>query len=188
MREFVTKFFEIPSDVNFWQIVNSQALATAVGAVVALLVARYGSKAALAATDAAAAQEAASAVAKAKQIEIESDAEVDAPEEVPHEADFRSSAKASVERAKEYLREKAGSDSDGRHRRTYDAIARGRIDYTALAVALNERDQLSSAQFDAAAKLFSEWRAYERGRAASKKVPRSVHEEINRLLTALRRE
>ena len=38
------KFFEIPNDFTFWQLMNSQFLATFVGAIVAILVAFYGKK------------------------------------------------------------------------------------------------------------------------------------------------
>ena len=36
--------FEIPNDFTFWQPMNSQFLATFVGAIVAILVAVYGKK------------------------------------------------------------------------------------------------------------------------------------------------
>jgi hypothetical protein len=165
-----------------WQLLNSQFLATLVGAFVAMLVAKFGSKAAQAVAETAAAEGAASATAQARQIEEQFSSEDDRQAR-ENGRNYRDEARGLAQQAREFLDSKAENDPDGRHRRTYDALSR--YDYIPLAVALNVRGQISEKQLAAAASLFSRWRLYERGKAANKSVPETVYEEMKTALSEL---
>lgn len=171
-------FLGVPSDLTIWGFLNSQFLATVIGAVVAGLVAKFGGKAANAASDAAAAQEAMNATVQVKRLEeIDgADAEPTAAVQNPGGRDYRADAREVVAGAKNFIADAVKKDSDGRHQRTYNAI--GYYDYAALAFALHERGRLTDDQLTGAVDLFSEWRLYERGRAASKFVSQEVCERL----------
>lgn len=181
-------FFDLPADLTLWTLLNSQFLATVVGAIVAILVAVYGKKAADAAADAAAEQGASNAAQQASQLEL---AEADGVEaigaeeiaEVPGAHDFRPHARDLIAGAKKFLDDKAFKDPDGRHRRTYEAISR--YDYVPLAVALSVRGQLSQDQLAAAVALFGRWKNFERGRAANKIVSQEVLQGLRELFDDL---
>lgn len=180
----VGKFFEVPADFTFWQLVNSQFLATVVSAFVALLVARYGAKTAAAVTDAAVAQEASNAVQKAQQLETQEGSELVEPSKEVSSRDYRRESKEVVDEAKAYIDRVIADDPDGRHHRTYQAI--GKTDYTARAVALNERGRLGDGQLDCAIRLFAEWRPFERGRASLKVVPEATFNKMKSALACLK--
>lgn len=179
MLSSLVKFFEIPADFTFWQLVNSQFLATVVGAIVAILV----GKTATAVTDAAVAQEASNANQKAQQLETQDVSKVEDGSVTNLEEDYREEAKSLVVRAKGFIDNVVSGDLDGRHQRTYTAI--GKTDYTARAVALNERGRLSEPQLQGAATFFAEWKPFERGRAALKPVPKTTYANMNSAYVAL---
>lgn len=173
----------IPKDWTLVQFLNSQFLATFVGAIVAIVVARFGRKVSDAANNAAAAQEAETATVQARQIEADQEA-VANEKSVAGDKDYRDEAKALIEEGKQFIDDLAKSDSDGRHKRTYEAISR--YDYMPLAVALNARHRLADDPLEGAAVLFSRWKGYERGKAANKLVPKSVHDEMKSALDRLK--
>ena len=174
----------VPKDWTWVQFLNSQFLATFVGAIVAIVVAQVGRRVSEATNNATAAQEAATATVQAGQIEAEQEA-VEIKDAVTGEKDYRSESKSLIDEGKKYLDDVASSDTDGRHRRTYEAISR--YDYVPLAVALNARKQLAGDQLEAATILFSRWKKFERGRAANKAVPKAVFEEMSSALERLKR-
>jgi hypothetical protein len=197
MLAALTWFFDIPAGVTFWQIINSQALATVVGVVVAVMVGIYGTKATIEqARSATAASESARSLAQlaadqgaliaAQQAKLLEDQEEQTMEvlEPGTGRDFRNDSKSLVEQAKGYLESKVDADPDGRHKRTYGAITR--YDYTPLAVALSVRQQISNEQLDGAVTFFTQWRAYERGKAARKIVPESVYLNLQQALSKLK--
>lgn len=179
-------FLVVPPELTIWGFLNSQFLSTATGAVVAILVAKFGSKAVRAASDAATAQEAMNATVQAKRLEeIDlSDAEPEPPAQLPGQKDYRSSARDVVAGAKIFIADAVKKDTDGRHQRTYNAI--GFYDYAALAFALHERGHLTDEQLTGAVRIFSEWRSYERGKAASKLVSEEIYERLRQGLIALK--
>jgi hypothetical protein len=183
-----SKFFEVPADFTFWQLMNSQFLATFAAVIVAMLVARYGSKTAAAVTDSAVSQEAANASLKAQRLETQEESEESKEKSEPPDSvvgkDYRNEAKELVKDAKDYIGTVISGDLDGRRQRTYAAI--GKADYIVLAVALNERKQLTDRQLDGAVTLFSEWKSYERGRVASRAVPEATYTKLKNALSALK--
>ena len=163
----------------FWEIINSQGLATFISALVVSMVAKYGAKTAEALTETAVAQEASNASKKAQQLEDQENVTVTSLETDDTPAsetarDNRNEASEIVSQAKADINYLASSDPDGRHQRTYDYI--GKTDYIALAVALSERKQLPATQLVGAVSLFTEWKFFERGKASRKLVPKNALE------------
>lgn len=170
-----------------WEFLNSQFLNTVIGAFVAIAVAFYGRRVTKSNEEAAAQEGAQSASQQAQLIEADVAKKVasqaEAPEAKPNEDDVRPQAREVVEEAKRFLDKAAAEARDGRHRRTYDAISR--YDYITLAVALNVRREIDTDQLGAAVSLFSLWNQYERGRAASKRVPAEILRTMRDLLQRL---
>lgn len=182
----LVQFLGVPPELTIWGFLNSQFLSTVTGAIVAILVAWFGSRAARAASDSAAAQEAMNATVQAQRLEeIDlADAEPEPPAQITGQINYRASARDLVAGAKTFIADAVKKDTDGRHQRTYNAI--GFYDYAALAFALHERGQLTDEQLTAAVRIFSEWRSYERGRAASKFVSQEVYDRLQKALNALK--
>ncbi len=111
------------------------------------------------------------------------DAEPEPPAQLPGQEDYRTSARDVVAAAKSFIADAVKKDTDGRHQRTYNAI--GFYDYAALAFALHERGHLTDEQLTGAVRIFSEWRSYERGRAAAKFVSEEVYIRLKQGLKAL---
>jgi hypothetical protein len=182
----MSSFFANPWVSTIWAFLNSQFLATAVGAIVAVVIAKHGAKTVAATTDAAVAQEASNALQKAHNMAepVAPTSTTPPPVQSSTLRDYRAETRGIVEQAKGFVDKAVKNDPDGRHQRTYDYI--GRSDFVALAVALNERKRLTSEQLEAAAALFSEWKLYERGRAASKVVTQASFEKIRDALEKMR--
>lgn len=183
----------VPPDLTLWQFLNSQLLATIVGALVVIVGAIIGSKGLsrfaelaetavriLAEMGASKSEQEGAEVSKAKQDQV--DAIVNQPVDEGSK-DWRGEARRLVESGKEFLDKKAENDPDGRYRRTYEAITRH--DYIALAVAMNDRKRLTQAQFDAATTLFTLWKQYERGRASKRPVSQAAYNALNQAYTQL---
>ncbi len=162
----------IPSEKRTaWELMNSQVLSTIIGIIVSLLIARYGRAA-------VANAETSQSVVSANNIALKLEDENPEPRiepEVQDEPTFRLETREVVKKAKDFLNDLASEDPDGRHKRTYNAISRH--DYVVLAVALNERGQLTDDQLSAAYDIFSEWAAYER-RNGGRHVPKTAHDAI----------
>ena len=180
MQDAILNFFTTKKPYGmFWEIINSQGLATFISALVVLMVAKYGAKTAEALTETAVAQEASNASKKAQQLEDQENVTVTSLETDDTPAsetarDNRNEASEIVSQAKADINYLASSDPDGRHQRTYDYI--GKTDYIALAVALSERKQLPATQLVGAVSLFTEWKFFERGKASRKLVPKNALE------------
>jgi hypothetical protein len=159
----------IPADKRtFWELINSQVLSTIVAAIVAILVAKYGGAAK---SNAETNQDVISATNAALKLESENPEPAVVPE-IPGARDFRRESVELLQGAKQYLDSVAEADSDGRHKRTYNAIPR--YDYVVLAVALKERAQIDRGQVIAASELFSLWNAYDK-RNGKKTVPEAAY-------------
>lgn len=172
----------VPKEWTWIQFLNSQFLSTLVGAIVAIVVARSGTKVSNAASEAATAQQVATTMAQAKRYEDQEEV-VEVRELSSEETNYREDARKLIQKAKEFLDGKANQDPDGRHQRTYQAL--GRYDYVPLAVALNDRKQISADQLNGAVRLFTNWKAYERGRAAKKSVPKEVYDQMSEAFKTL---
>lgn len=176
----------LPAELTLWDFLNSQFLNTTSAAIIALVVAVIGRQVTRSNEDVAAQVGARIASEQAQSIEAENLKDGQAPEASMKEKDVRADAKSTVDAAKAFLDKAAKEASDGRHRRTYEALSR--YDYVPLAVALNGRGEIDDDQLDAAVALFSLWKQYERGRAAKKRVPKSVLDELQLYLQMLNNE
>lgn len=177
-----TAFFQLPSKFTVWDILDSQFLTTILAAAFGVALLRYESKLREAQNDARAAEEALQA-SKAAEREQE-DREEAAPPAPPvtpgpvTEPNHREEARLLIDQAKDYLLERAKQDGDGRHKRTYEKIS-GHYPLD-LAVALRDRGQINSKQFNAAFSLFSIWSPYSRGKGANNPVPTQVYNHIRK--------
>lgn len=103
------------------------------------------------------------------------------PKPIPPDAvrDFRKGSETLIENARRFIQDKISSDTDKRHKRTYDKISAGNP--IARAIALKERRQLSEEQSAAIIEMFKTWNKYSKGLASRNAVPRSVVHRLQRL-------
>jgi hypothetical protein len=163
----------IKSGTTILDFFNSQGLATIVQAIVAIIVGMYAKKTGDAAT---AEQEARIATQQAQIIEDEVLDVSKAPEIDLDVGDYRAECRGLIARTKAYLDERVQDDGSSRNQRTYKAV--GRYDYVALAIVLHARQKISREQLPEVVSQFSAWKSYERGKAASKPVPRAVYDTL----------
>lgn len=101
-----------------------------------------------------------------------------APDE-PQADPFRGKAADIVKQAKNHLNKRIDDDKDLRHQRTYSKISKH--NYSVRAVALHERDEnFGREKLDAAIRIFSTWKLYERGRASNNIVPEAVKNSLQK--------
>ncbi len=176
----------VPRDLTLWQFLNSQLLATAVGAFAVVVVARTGGAVQkrllrlgenavelLDNLNAKKSEQEAAIASETKEKDLE--AIVKQPFEEGG-LDYRMVSKDLVDKAKAYINDKIGNERNKRYKRTYESIPR--YDWLAVAFAMYERNGLNNNQLAAATTIFSLWKQYERGKASKKEVSQKAYNTL----------
>ena len=171
-------FFAIPADASFWSILNAPIF---VGVIAAVIGWQLNRRITSAQEQAQTAQDEAAVAVKVAESHDESlDFEVgfaDAAFE-SHSGgeteDYREEFRALAENAKAFIEQRINADTDKRHQRTYSRFSRHHP--ISRAIALRERDRITSEQEHALVTLIRTWNRFNKGRAASRPVPKEVLE------------
>lgn len=175
-----SKFFAVPNEVTIWGVLNSQFLTTLLAAGFGILLLRYETKLRKAQERTIAAEDALSTRNEAERKEAAAEEKIEAVIALADGgADRRGEAKSLIENAKSYLAKRLEADTDGRHQRTYQTISGHHP--ADLALALRDRGMIDDDQFEHGFQLFSVWKRFERGKAASKPISQKVFDEMKRL-------
>ncbi len=179
------KFFSIPETATIWDLINSNAMIALLGAYFSYAFSRLNKKTDKLSKKADLAQE----TAEDARSVVDAAGTVDeiVGEELPlardasnptneSDRDYRIETKSIVDKVKVILRDRAKSDPDGRHKRTYGSMPDHLL--SVLAVQLEERKRITRAEMTAAVEVLELWRRYSRGPAARLSVPEAVFGKI----------